>query len=73
MSPSPAVFAGATLAFGLVTIPVKLYRATHPRSPSFHLVHRECGTRVRQQFYCPTHRRMVERNELDRAFEITKD
>jgi DNA end-binding protein Ku len=49
-----------TITFGLVSIPVRLYSATRSLAPSFHLVHAECGGRIRQQIYCPTCDRVVE-------------
>jgi DNA end-binding protein Ku len=69
----PRPLAGAAISFGLVTIPVKLYRATQSLSPSFHLVHRTCGTRIREQIYCPKHERVVSRDEVVRGYEIAKD
>ena len=50
-------------SFGLVTIPVRLYSATRSLAPAFHLVHRECGSRIREQLYCPKHKRVVSREE----------
>jgi DNA end-binding protein Ku len=47
-----AVWIGA-ISFGLVNIPVRLYPATSPRDPKFHLVDRETGRRIR-------YRRVVE-------------
>jgi DNA end-binding protein Ku len=61
-----------TITFGLVSIPVRLYSATRSLAPSFHLVHAECGGRIRQQIYCPTCDRVVERGELVRGYEVSK-
>jgi DNA end-binding protein Ku len=61
------------ISFGLVTIPVELRSATKSLAPAFHLVHEECGTRVRQQLYCPTDKRVVERSELVRGFDVGKE
>jgi DNA end-binding protein Ku len=60
---------GATISFGLVTIPVELRTATKSLAPAFHLVHEACGSRVHQQLYCPVHERVVQRNELVRGFD----
>lgn len=35
----PRALQSASLSFGLVNIPVKLYTATHSKSVSFHLLH----------------------------------
>jgi DNA end-binding protein Ku len=47
-----AVWTGS-ISFGLVSIPVRLYPATSPRDPKFHLVDRATGRRIR-------YRRVVE-------------
>jgi DNA end-binding protein Ku len=60
----------ATLSFGLVTIPVRFYTATSSQSPHFHLVHEQCGSRIKQQLFCPTCDRVVERKELVRGYEV---
>jgi DNA end-binding protein Ku len=60
----------ATLSFGLVTIPVRFYTATSSQSPHFHLIHEECGSRIKQQLFCPACDRVVERKELVRGYEV---
>src|SRR5436190_13692812 len=60
------------LSFGLVAIPVKLYRAIKDQSVRFHLLHNKCGSRVRNQFWCPVCNEAVERDGLVRGFEYTK-
>jgi DNA end-binding protein Ku len=67
---APRALRAATLTFGLVTIPVRFYTATSSRSPHFHLVHEVCGSRIKQQLYCPTCKRVVERSELVRGYEL---
>ena len=62
----------AVISFGLVTIPVELRSATRSLAPAFHLVHGACGSRIQQQTYCPVCRRVVERGELVRGFDIGK-
>ena len=69
----PRSLAGAAISFGLVTIPVKLYSATRSLMPAFHLIHQECGSRIREQLYCPKDERVVSRDELVRGCEIAKD
>jgi DNA end-binding protein Ku len=61
------------VSFGLVSIPIKLYVATHSESPSFNLLHQPCGSRIRQQIYCPRCERTVERSELIKGYEVEKD
>src|SRR5437870_1423821 len=52
------------LSFGLVAIPVKLYPAIKDQSVRFHLLHNKCGSRVRNQFWCPVCNEAVERDGL---------
>lgn len=62
----------ATIAFGLVSIPIKIYSTSEPSHEiHFHLIHEGCGERVRQQYVCPTHGK-VERDDMAKGFELTK-
>jgi DNA end-binding protein Ku len=61
------------ISFGMVSIPVKLYTATEDKDISFNLLHKECGTRLKQLRWCPVHERAVEWNEIVRGYEHAKD
>jgi len=61
------------ISFGMVSIPVKLYTATQSKDVSFHLLHKECGTRLQQQRWCPEHERAVEWGEVVRGYEYARD
>lgn len=61
-----------TISFGLVSIPVKLYTATQSESVGFNMLHKDCGSRVRQQLMCPVHDRVIERDETVKGFEFSK-
>src|SRR5262245_8768722 len=63
----------ATVSFGLVSIPVRMYVATHSEQPSFNLIHGVCKSRVKQQTWCPRCERVVERSELVKGREVSKD
>ena len=41
-----------TIAFGLVSVPVRMYAAIHEQDLSFHLVHRKDGSRIRYEKVC---------------------
>jgi DNA end-binding protein Ku len=71
--PGSRPLSSVMISFGLVTIPVELRSATKSLAPAFHLVHQSCGSRIHQQFYCPVHKRVVERSELVRGFDVGKD
>jgi DNA end-binding protein Ku len=60
------------LTFGLVSIPLKLYPAARGTSIQFHQVHKKCRTRLRRPLYCPTCQRLVEQDEVAKAYEYEK-
>src|SRR5436309_3182266 len=63
-----------TISFGLVSIPVKLYSATSSSSGvSFNLLHRTCGSRLRQQYLCNKEGVVVERDDMVKGYEFAKD
>jgi DNA end-binding protein Ku len=62
-----------TISFGLVSIPVRLYVATHSEQLSFNMLHRACGTRIKQQLYCPHDERVIERSETVKGYQFAKD
>ena len=65
-----------SLSFGLVSIPVGLAPATKPAARtsdvSFRMLHRECGTPIKQKRYCPKHERDLEPDEIVKGFEVAK-
>jgi DNA end-binding protein Ku len=60
------------IAFGLVTIPAKLYTATRDLTPQFNMLHKECGTRINMVRRCPKCQRDVEWGELGKGYEVEK-
>ncbi|MBX2810746.1 MAG: Ku protein [Myxococcales bacterium] len=64
----------ASITFGLVNIPVKLYSAANPRaSLSFKLLSKE-GHRLKQQYVDPQNSdQVVPRNEMVKGYEYSKD
>jgi DNA end-binding protein Ku len=63
-----------TVSFGLVAIPVKLYTATQASNAiSFNLLHKTCGSRLRQQYICQKEGVVVERDEMVKGYEFAKD
>lgn len=57
-------------SFGLISVPIKLYVAARESHVSFHQIHAVCGTRVKQQLYCPHCERVVERSELAKGYPV---
>ncbi|MEZ2354692.1 Ku protein [Caballeronia sp. RCC_10] len=63
-----------TLSFGLVSVPVKVYTATESKSGvGFNLMHKECGTRLKQQYVCPHDGKVVERADMVKGYEFEKE
>src|SRR6478735_4671670 len=66
--------ASLTISFGLVSIPVKLYSATEAsRAISFNLLHKTCGSRLKQQYLCVKEEIPVARDEMVKGYEFAKD
>lgn len=62
----------ATISFGLVAIPVRLFTTQASGSQiSFHWLH-GCGSRVKQQYWCPKDEKVVPRDELMKGYEFAK-
>jgi len=66
--------ASLTITFGLVAIPVKLYTATESaRQISFNFLHKDCGSRLKQQYICAKEEVIVPREEMVKGYEFAKD
>src|ERR1700675_3197717 len=66
--------ASLTISFGLVSIPVKLYSATEAdRAISFNMLHKTCGSRVKQQYVCVKEDVVVPREDMAKGYEFAKD
>jgi DNA end-binding protein Ku len=66
--------ASVTVAFGMVSIPVKLYAATAPQAGvSFNLLHASCKSRLKQQYLCAKEGVVVERTDMVKGYEFAKD
>jgi DNA end-binding protein Ku len=62
----------ATISFGLVAIPVKLFTATSSQQVSFNMLHPETKTRVQQQYITPATGEVVSRSSLVKGYEYAK-
>jgi DNA end-binding protein Ku len=66
--------ASLTISFGLVSIPVKLYSATEStKAISFNMLHKGCGSRLRQQYLCIREEIPVAREDMVKGYEFSKD
>ncbi len=60
------------LTFGLISLPVRLFSGARGEHVSFHMLHRDDNTRVKQQLWCPHDERVVERSEIVKGYEYRK-
>src|SRR5881394_3324596 len=66
--------ASLSVSFGLVSIPVKLYSATEAsRAISFNMLHKACGSRLKQQYLCIKEEVPVAREDIVKGYEFSKD
>src|SRR6185503_19457222 len=62
----------ATISFGLVSIPVKLFTSASSEQIRFNMLHKKCGGRLKQQMVCPTDNEVVPREETTRGYEYSR-
>jgi DNA end-binding protein Ku len=61
------------ISFGLISVPIRLFVAAREQHIGFNQIHQVCGSRIKQQTYCPTCDRVVERSELVKGYAVDKD
>ncbi len=61
------------VSFGLVTIPIKLYSTGESAAGiQLNMLHRKCGSRLKQQYVCPVDDVVVGRDEMVKGYEYAK-
>lgn len=68
----PASVWSGYLTFGLISMPVRLSSGARSKSISFHMLHRDDLSRIKQQLWCPTDERVVGRDEIVKGYEYRK-
>jgi DNA end-binding protein Ku len=69
----PRPISSATISFGLVSVPVSLYSASESAATvSFNMLHKSCGTRLKQQYICPKEGNVVEKDDIAKGYEFAK-
>src|SRR6476619_7923754 len=64
----------ATISFGLVTVPIRLYAASESQAAvSFNLLHEKCGSRLKQQYICTKDEEIVTRDQMVKGYEFAKE
>lgn len=65
--------ATASISFGLVTVPIRIYPATRASAGiSFHLLHEKDHSRLKQQYVCEKDGGVVPRSEMVKGYEFAK-
>ena len=67
-----AIWSGS-ISFGLVNIPVKLYRATAPKTVRFHQLDRRSGARIRNKRVSEKSGREVQYEQIVKGYELADD
>ncbi len=68
----PHALDSATISFGLVAIPVKIYTTSETANEiHFHMIHAGCGERLQQRYVCPEHGE-VERADIAKGYEVSR-
>ncbi|MCL7959828.1 MAG: Ku protein [marine benthic group bacterium] len=66
--------ASATVSFGLVSVPVKLYStADNSQKVSFNWINPATNSRVKQRYWDAKEERLVEREELVKGYEFSRE
>src|ERR1043165_7374374 len=67
--------ATANISFGLVSVPVQIYSSAESKaSVSFNMLHKKCGSRLKQQYICPKdNNEVVGREDTVKGYEFAKD
>jgi DNA end-binding protein Ku len=69
----PRAIATGQIAFGLVSIPIKLFSAAESSERiAFNMLHKDCGSRIQQQLFCPKDERTIDRTETVKGYEFSK-
>ena len=64
----------ATVSFGLVTVPVKMFSTGDSTAAvSFNWIHKDCGSRLKQQYICAREGTVVEKDDMVKGYEFAKD
>jgi DNA end-binding protein Ku len=60
-----------SIVFGLVSVPVQLYKATEPHAgPKFHQVHEKDGGRIRLKRFCEVEDKEVPYREIAKGYDL---
>jgi DNA end-binding protein Ku len=69
----PRAISSATISFGLVSIPVKVFTAASSQSVRFNMLHQKCGSRIKQELKCPVDDVVIDRKDTVKGYEYAKN
>jgi len=69
----PATVWKGYLSFGLVSFPVRLFAAARREPIQFHMLHSKDLSRIKEVWYCAAEDKPVNRNEIVKGYEVSKD
>jgi DNA end-binding protein Ku len=62
-----------TIAFGLVSVPIKVYSATESKTVHFREVHAKDGSRIEHRRICPKHpKKPVDYKDIVKGYEVSR-
>ena len=61
------------VSFGLVSFPVRLFSAARAEAVHFHMLHKKDLSRVKEHWYCVEENKPIDRSEIVKGYEATKD
>ena len=61
-----------TIAFGLVTVPIKVYSATEPKTVRFHEVHAKDGSRIEHRRICSKDGKEIDYDDVVKGYEVSR-
>jgi DNA end-binding protein Ku len=69
----PHAIGSATISFGLVSVPIKMFSAGESSAAiSFNMLHKKDGARLKQQYICSKDGEKVERDDTVKGYEFAK-
>ncbi len=68
---APRSLWNGSIAFGLVTVPVKVYTATESKSVHFREVHAKDGSKIEHRRICPKEDEAVASKEIVRGYQVS--
>jgi len=69
----PAIVWKGFVSFGLVSFPVRLHAAARNKTVPFHMLHKKDLSRVKEVFYCRAEDKPLERKDMVKGYEVSKD